>query len=411
MLLTAFVFAALFWAALALYLSRRQVLHVVRHRDAVPGDFASSVSLEEHRRAADYTVAREHFSRVDTLVSTAVSIAWALGGVGLLYGGIAALVPASIGRGVTFLIAAFAVPAIIGLPLEVYRIFVLEERFGFNHTTARTFVLDRLKKGAIGLAVAVPLLSLALWAMTTFQGSWWLWTWIGLVVLMAAAPSLYVRLIAPRFNRFTPLGDASLRSRIEALLAKAGFRASGLFTMDASRRSAHGNAFFIGFGRSKRIVLFDTLLAQSTPDEVAAVVAHELGHFRHGHVLFGLAQGALMLFAGLACFGWLAKQPWLLPAFGLQTQDPALDLFVCLLLASVVGPLLAPLSNWISRRHEFQADDYARRAVGANPMISALTGLARENASTLTPDPVYALAHYSHPPVPIRVRQLRLAAG
>ena len=411
MLLLTFILAVLFWAALALYLSHRQVVHVLRHREAVPGDFASSVSLEQHRRAADYTVARERLARIDTLVDTAVSLAWALGGIGLLYGGVAALLPPSIGRGVVFLIAASLVGTIIGLPVQLYRVFVLEERFGFNRTTARTFVLDRLKSGAIGLAIAIPLLSLALWVMNRFDGSWWLWTWLGLVVLMAAAPTVYVRLIAPRFNRFTPLGDEALRARIESLLAKAGFRASGLFTMDASRRSGHGNAFFIGFGRTKRIVLFDTLLAHSTADEVAAVVAHELGHFRHGHVVFGLVQGALTLFIGLAGFGWLAKQAWLLPAFGLDQADPALDLFVCLLLASVVGPLIAPLSNWISRRHEFQADDYARRAVGAAPMISALTGLARENASTLTPDPVYALAHYSHPPVPIRVRQLRLAAG
>ena len=411
MLLPAFILATLVWAALALYLSHRQVVYVARHRDAVPGDFASSVSLGEHRRAADYTVARERLACVDTLVGTAVSLLWALGGIGLLYSGVAALLPPSSGRGVAFLIAAFGVGAIIGLPIQVYRVFVLEQRFGFNHTNVRTFVLDRLKSGVIGLAIAVPLLYLALRVMTAFEGSWWLWTWMGLVVLMAAAPTVYVRLIAPRFNRFTPLGDASLRARIEAMLAKAGFRASGLFTMDASRRSGHGNAFFIGFGRTKRIVLFDTLLAHSTPDEVAAVVAHELGHFRHGHVLFGLVQGALTMFVGLASFGWLAKQPWLLPAFGLQDQDPALSLFVCLLLGSVVGPLVAPLSNWISRRHEFQADDYARQTVGAAPMISALTGLARENASTLTPDPVYALAHYSHPPVPIRVRQLRMAGG
>ena len=365
MLLTAFVAGTLFWAALALYLSHRQVVHVLRHRDAVPVDFASSVSIEEHRKAADYTVARERLARVGTLVDTTLSLGWALGGIGVLYTGVAVFVSPSIGRGVAFLIAASVVSTIVSLPVDAYRVFVLEERFGFNRSTVRMFVLDRLKRGAIALAVAIPLLYLALWVMTAFKGSWWLWTWIGLVVLMAAAPTVYVRLIAPRFNRFTPLGDESLRSRIEALLAKAGFRASGLFTMDASRRSAHGNAFFIGFGRTKRIVLFDTLLAHSTPDEVAAVVAHELGHFRHGHVLFGLAQGATMMFAGLASFGWLAKQPWLLPTFGIRYQDPALDLFVCLLLASVVGPLAAPLSHWISRRHEFQADDYARRTDGA----------------------------------------------
>ena len=407
MLLFAFIVATLFWAALELYLSFRQAGHVLRHRAAVPADFAASVSPDEHRKAADYTVARERLSRVDTLIGAAVSLAWVLGGIGLLYGLVAMLVPPSLGRGVAFLIAAFAAQAIVSLPIDVVRVFGVEQRFGFNRTTVRTFLLDRLKSAVIGVAFVTPLLFLALWAMTAFRGSWWVWTWVGIVALMAATPSIYVRLIAPRFNRFEPLRDEALRARIEVLLDQAGFRSSGLFTMDASRRSGHGNAFFIGFGRTKRIVLFDTLLAHATHDEVAAVVAHELGHFRHGHVLFGLAQGALTMLIGLACFGWLAKQPWLLLAFGLGEHDPALDLFVCLLLASVVGPLLAPLSNWISRRHEFQADAYACHAVGAGPMISALTGLARENASTLTPDPVYALAHYSHPPVPIRVRQLR----
>ena len=224
---------------------------------------------------------------------------------------------------------------------------------------------------------------------------------------MISAPAVFVRLIAPRFNRFTPLEDGPLKTGIERLLAASGFRSSGLFTMDASRRTAHGNAYFIGFGRAKRIVLFDTLIAKSSESEIEAVIAHELGHFRHRHIWFGLAQGAVITFVALAGFGWLCKQPWLLPAFGIREGDDAVRLFVCLLLASAVSPLLSPVSNWISRRNEFQADDYARRQVGAAPLISALTGLARDNASTLTPDPLYALAHYSHPPVPIRVRHLR----
>lgn len=407
MLLTAFIAATLFWATLAFYLSERQIAHVRQYRDQVPVDFAASVTPEEHRKAADYTVAREKLARFETVIDVAVSIGWVLGGIGLLYGALASLLPPSLGRGVAFLIGTALARTVIGLPFDLYKAFVIEKRFGFNRTTVGTFILDRFKGGAIALAVAVPLLFAALWVMRTLTGSWWIWAWVALVVLMMVAPAVYVRLIAPRFNRFTPLEDSGLRARIEGLLRKAGFQSSGLFTMDASRRTAHGNAFFIGFGRAKRIVLFDTLLARSTTEEVAAVVAHELGHFRHRHVLFGLVQGALTLLVGLAAFGWLAKQPWLLPSFGIGFQDDALDLFVCLLLASVVSPLLSPVTNWISRRNEFQADAYARQAVGADPMISALTNLARDNASTLTPDPIYALAHYSHPPVPIRVRQLR----
>ena len=410
-MLIAFVAATLFWLAVALVLSHRQVVHVRANRAHVPADFADTVTLADHQRAADYTVARERFARLDTLLDTAVTLAWVLGGIAALYGAVAAVVPPGLIRGVVFLVATTVVRSLIGLPLDLVRVFGLEARFGFNKTTLGTFLADRLKGALIGLVVAVPLLAAALWVMGTFRGLWWLWTWVALVILMAVAPAIYVRLIAPRFNRFLPLEEGPLRARIEGLLGQAGFRSSGLFTMDASRRSTHGNAFFIGFGRAKRIVLFDTLLDRSSTEEVAAVVAHELGHFRHKHVLFGLAQGAATLLVGLAAFGWLCQQPTLLPAFGIGAQDHALDLFVCLLLASVVGPLLTPLTNWISRRNEFQADDYARRAVGAAPMISALTGLARDNAATLTPDPVYALAHYSHPPVPVRVRQLRRTAA
>ncbi len=411
LLLTAFIAATLAWAGLALYLSVRQTAHVMAHRDAVPVDFAGSVSPEDHRKAADYTAARERLSRVETLLGTALTLGWALGGIGLLDREIGAVLPPSLGRGVAFLVATAAVGTLLDLPVAVYKKFVLEARFGFNRTTPRTFVLDLLRRWAISAAVAVPLLLAALWAMRSFTGLWWLWAWLAVVVLMVAAPAVFVRLIAPRFNTFTPLEEGPLRAGIERLLKGAGFRSSGLFTMDASRRTAHGNAYFIGFGRAKRIVLFDTLIARSAPDEIEAVIAHELGHFRHRHIWFGLAQGALISFLGLAAFGWLCKQPWLLGAFGVDQGDDAVRLFVCLLLASVVSPLLAPVTNWISRRNEFQADDYARRTVGAAPLISALTGLARDNASTLTPDPLYALAHHSHPPVPIRVRHLRDGAA
>ena len=408
-LLTAYIVAAVAWSLLSLWLSARQIACVRRHRDAVPADFANTVSLEEHRKAADYTVARERLDGVRTVWDLAVSLAWVLGGIILLYGVLAGVLLPSPARGVAFLVASFAIGALLSLPLNLYRTFVVEQRFGFNRTTPTMFAVDRVKSWAIGLAVAVPLLFACLWAMRAFSGLWWLWTWVGVVLLMLAAPTVYVRLIAPRFNKFTPLQDGELRSRIETLLRRCGFRPSGLFSMDASRRSAHGNAFFIGFGKTKRVVLFDTLIAASTPDEIEAVVAHELGHDRHGHVLFGLLRGAVIAFGVLAAFGWLSRQAWLLPSFGIAYRDDALALLACLLLFGLVGPLLAPVGNWISRRNEFQADDYARRQVAAAPMISALLRLSRDNASTLTPDSVYALVHYSHPPVPIRIRHLHEA--
>ena len=410
-LLIAFIVAATVWTALSLYLSARQTGCVRRHRDAVPTDFAASVTIDEHRKAADYTVARERLARVDAVWNLAISLAWVLGGINLLYGKLAAVVPPSLGLGVGFLVATFAIGAVLRLPVEVYETFVLEQKFDFNRTTPRTFVVDRLKGWAITLVISVPLLFACLWAMRSFAGLWWLWTWFGLLALMVAAPTVYVRLIAPRFNRFTPLDEGDLRGRIEKLMSRCGFRSSGLFSMDASRRSAHGNAYFIGFGNTKRVVLFDTLISRSTPEEVEAVVAHELGHYRHGHVLFGLLRGALVTFVALAAFGWLCKQAWLLPSFGIFYHDDALALLACLLVNSMVGPLLAPIGNWLSRRNEFQADDYARRHVAAAPMVSALLKLSRDNASTLTPDALYALVHYSHPPVPIRIRHLHEAAA
>ena len=410
-LLITFIVAATAWTVLSLYLSARQAACVRQHRDAVPAAFVGSITIEEHRKAADYTLARERLARVRAVFDLAVSLAWVLGGINILYAALASVLPPSLGLGVAFLIATFAAGSLLTLPLDAYETFVLERNFGFNRTTPLTFLTDRLKGWAIALAISVPLLFLCLWAMRSFAGLWWLWTWFGLLAVMVAAPTVYVRLIAPRFNRFTPLADGNLRARIEKLLERCGFRSSGLFSMDASRRSAHGNAYFIGFGNTKRVVLFDTLIERSTPDEVEAVVAHELGHYRHGHVLFGLLRAAAMAFVALAAFGWLCKQAWLLPSFGIHYRDDALALLACLLLNSIVSPLLAPIGNWMSRRNEFQADDYARRHVAAAPMVSALLKLSRDNASTLTPDPLYALVHYSHPPVPIRIRHLQEMEG
>ena len=407
---TIFIVATIGWTIVSLYLSVRQSAFVRRHRDAVPTDFAASHSLDEHRRAADYAEAGEKLARWETIGEAAIAFAWALGGIDLVYDALARTIPPSLGRGVAFLVATGLVGAIVALPFDAYRTFGLEQRFGFNRTNPRQFLLDHLKQGAISLALGVPLLFGLLFVMRSLTGLWWLWAWVAVVAIMMLAPTVYVRLIAPRFNRFEPLADDALRARIEAVLVRSGFRSSGLFTMDASRRTGHGNAYFIGFGRTKRIVLFDTLIARCTPDEIEAIVAHELGHFLHRDVLFGLLRAAAMLFVAFAAFGWLTRQPWLLPAFGVGHGDDALAFFVCLLLASIIGPVSAPIGNWISRRNEYRADDYARRTVGVEPMVSALTRLARDNASTLTPDPLYSLVHHSHPPVPLRVQKLRAMA-
>ena len=406
-LLLAFIIASFLWTGLSLWLSRRQTNCVRRHRDRVPEGYEQVVTLDEHRKAADYTIAHERLDNVRAMFDLAVTLVWVLGLINAFYGALASVMEPSLTRGVVFLAGTSVIGTILTMPFRIYETFWLEQRFGFNRTTRAMFAVDRIKGWAIATVIAIPLLYACLWAMRDFAGLWWLWTWFGILALMLVAPAIYTRVIAPRFNTLTPLEDGEPRARIESLMKRCGFKSSGLFSMDASRRSAHGNAYFIGFGNTKRVVLFDTLIAGSAPDEIEAVVAHELGHFRHGHILFGLARGAVMAFVMLAAFGWLARQDWLLPSFGITYQDDALALVVCSLLSSVVGPLAAPIGNWISRRNEFQADDYARRQTGAAPMISALLKLSRDNASTLTPDSLYALVHYSHPPVPTRVSQLR----
>ncbi len=399
--------ASLAETILSLWLSARQIRHVRDHREHVPADFMQAVSQPEHRKAADYTVAREQVAMLRSVWQWAIGAAWLLGGFDLLYGILAAAMPPTPGRSVAFVLAALAIGTVLSLPFSLYGTFVIEQKFGFNRTSPALFVRDRLKGWALSLVVATPLLLGCFWLMRHASGAWWLYVWMGLVVITLAAPAVYVRLVAPRFNRFTPLPEGELKSGIMALMQSCGFRASALFTMDASKRSAHGNAFFIGFGRTKRIVLFDTLVEGSPLDEIRSIIAHELGHFRHRHVLFGMLRSLLILFFVLAGFGWLARQPWLLPSLGFHHADNALSLAACVLCWSLVGPFGALLGNWISRRHEFQADEFARSRTGAEPMISALVRLSRENASTLTPDPLYALYHYSHPPVPVRVARIR----
>ncbi len=406
-LLLLFVLVSIGTTAFDLTLRARQAAHVARHRGAVPPGFADSVSLAEHQRAADYERARLRLGAAASLFGLVVALAWACFGYDALYGGVAALVPRGLSRSVLFLVAAGAVSSVLGLPFALLRTFGIEQRFGFNRTTPGAFALDRLKGAALSLALGVPLLYGLLWLMAR-PGLWWLWAWLGLVLLMFAMMDAYPRWIAPLFNRFTPL-EGPLRLRIEGLLRRCGFEASGLFVMDASRRSAHGNAYFSGLGRSKRIVLFDTLVSGNSEAELEAVLAHELGHFKLNHILLGLLQTTVLLFLAFFAIGWLCKQPWLLPSFGIAHQDDALALVVGALVVQVAGPALGLLANWVSRRHEYQADDFARRMVGAEPMISALLRLSRDNASTLTTDPLYALVNFSHPPVPLRVQRLREA--
>ncbi len=406
-LLLLFIVVSVATTAFGLLLRSRQASHVARHRSAVPPDFAASISLAEHQKAADYERARLRLGAASALFGLAVALGWACFGYDALYGWIDTLIPVGLARSVLFLLAVGAVSWLLDLPFAILRTFGVEQRFGFNRSRPGAFALDKLKGAALSLGLGVPVLTFLLWLMRQ-PGPWWVWAWLGLVVLMLAMMEVYPRWIAPLFNRFTPL-EGPLRTRIEGLLRSCGFEAAGLFVMDASRRSAHGNAYFSGLGRSKRIVLFDTLVAGNSEAELEAVLAHELGHFKLKHVLIGLLQTTVLLFLGFAAIGWLCKQPWLLPSFGITHADDALALVVCVLVVQMAGPVVGIAGNWISRRHEYQADDFARRIVGAEPMISALVRLSRDNASTLTTDPLYALVNFSHPPVPLRVQRLRSA--
>ena len=406
-LLLLFVFFSIATTGFDLVLRARQATYVRRHRGTVPPSFAETVSLSDHQRAADYERARLRLGAAASLFGLVLALGWAVFGYDALYGAVEGLVPGGLTRSVLFLVAAGTISSVLNIPFAVLRTFGVEQRFGFNRTTPGAFALDRLKGAALSLTLSVPLLYGLLWLMGR-PGLWWLWAWLGLVLIMLAMMDVYPRWIAPLFNRFTPL-EGPLRTRIETLLQRCGFKASGLFIMDASRRSAHGNAYFSGLGRSKRIVLFDTLVSGNSEAELEAVLAHELGHFKLNHILIGLLQTAVLLFGAFFAIGWLCKQPWLLPSFGIAHTDDALALVVGMLVIQVAGPVLGILGNWVSRRHEYQADDFARCMVGAEPMVSALLRLSRDNASTLTTDPLYALVNFSHPPVPLRIQRLREA--
>lgn len=390
-----------------LHLLLRHMAHVRSHRDAVPADFAQAVDLPAHRKAADYTVAKGKVALADGVIGFFYAAALLAGGLIGLHTLIAEILPPGIWAGTAFLVAIGVLGTVIELPLDLYSTFKVEADFGFNRTTPRTYVLDLLKGGVVNLVISVPLIAGALWLMEAVSGLWWLYAWAGLLTFSATMVVIYPLWLAPLFNTFTPLPEGEVRSRIEGLMARCGFKASGLFIMDASKRSSHGNAYFTGFGKAKRIVLFDTLLDQHAPDEIEAVLAHELGHFKHKHILLMFLRFAAVSLAAFAAFGYVAQQAWFLDGFGVSFDSNAMALALLSLCLGPVGLISRPVSNWLSRRAEFQADAFARKTVGAEPLVRALTRLSRENASTLTPDPLYALVTYSHPPVPIRVQRLR----
>ena len=405
-----FVAALLLSTGLRLWLDLRHLRHVAAHRDQVPADFFGRIELVDHRKAADYTTAKLRLGFFETLVDTVMLILLTLGGLlALIDGGLREWLGAGHPQGLALFATVGLIGFILGLPASLYRSFVLEERFGFNKLTWKLWLADLAKGAALTVAIGGPLLYAVLWLMDAMGRHWWLYVWLLWLGTNLLILFLYPTVIAPLFNKFTPLEDASLRQRIEALLARCGFSSSGLFVMDGSKRSAHGNAYFTGFGRAKRIVFFDTLLEKLAPQEIEAVLAHELGHFRHKHVVKRIALMGVMSLAFLWLLGLLIGQPWFYEGLGVGAGSTAMGL----LLFSMVLPVflfpLAPLTSALSRRHEYEADAYAAQQTAAADLIAALVKLYRDNAATLTPDPLHSLFHDSHPPASQRIARLHHA--
>lgn len=419
-LLLTYAFAAALVAGLLLkfWLASRQVRHVAQHRAAVPAPFAARIALPAHQKAADYTLARTRFGLLQLAFGSAVLLGWTL------LGGLDALnqvLLAWLGGGMLqqlALLGCFAlISGLLDLPAQLYQTFVLEQRFGFNQMSPRLWLTDLAKSTLLGALIGLPLAALVLWLMHAAGPLWWLWAWAAWMGFNLLLMVVYPLFIAPLFNKFQPLADEALRARVTALMQRCGFTARGLFVMDGSRRSAHANAYFTGFGAAKRVVFYDTLLKQLSGDEVEAVLAHELGHFHHRHIARRLVALFALTLVGFALLGWLSTRGWFYTGLGVvpnlsldgSAPNDALALLLFLLAAPVFTVFLTPLMAQLSRRHEFQADAYAAAQADGGQLASALLKLYEDNASTLTPDPLYARFYYSHPPATERLERLPAA--
>jgi STE24 endopeptidase len=408
-------FTALFLAALGLataarlWLAFRQVRHVAANRASVPPGFADRIPLSAHQKAADYTTAKTRLGMLETAAGALLVLAFTLGG------GLQRLAdawsnvfdPVGYAHGIALVASVAIVSSLVDLPFSLVRAFVIEERFGFNRMTLALFLADLAKQAALGAMLGIPLLFCVLWLMARAGGAWWLYAWLTWVAFSLVVHFLYPTVFARWFNRFSPLSDAALKARIEALLAKCGFRAKGLFVMDGSRRSSHGNAYFTGFGAAKRIVLFDTLLSRLQPPEIEAVLAHELGHFSLRHVWKRMLLAFAASLAMLWLLGELAKQQWFYAALGVATPGTALALLLFFMAVPAFTFLLHPLASLYSRKHEYEADAYAAKHADAEELAHALVKLYEDNAATLTPDPLHSAFYDSHPPAATRIARLR----
>jgi len=406
-------FAAFLLAGLAVkfWLATRQIRYVARHRDAVPSPFAATVSLSAHQKAADYTITKTRFGLLELAIGAAVLVGWTLlGGLDALNQSLLRWVGASMTQQLALMVGFALISGAIDLPLTLYQTFVIEERFGFNKMTFRLWLVDLVKSTVLGAAIGLPIVALILWLMGAAGSFWWLWAWavwMGFNLLLLV---VYPTFIAPLFNKFKPLDDETLKARVTELMRRCGFAAKGLFVMDGSTRSAHANAYFTGFGAAKRVVFYDTLLAKLSPGEVDAVLAHELGHFKHKHIIKRIAGMFALSLAGFALLGWLSTQVWFYTGLGVRPNldgpNDALALLLFLLVVPVFSFFISPLMALLSRKHEFEADAYAVQQTSGKDLSTALLKLYEDNASTLTPDPVFVKFYYSHPPASERLARM-----
>ncbi|SFV56719.1 CAAX prenyl protease 1, putative [hydrothermal vent metagenome] len=405
-----FIIAVSLFLIISLWLSKRQKQSIKNNYQKVPNEFSEKISLKEHQKAGDYTLAKLKINNIELVFSILVVFAWTLFGglniVNTFWQGQEELI-----QGTLFMVSVILIGSLIDIPFNIYRTFILEEKFGFNKTTMKTFIIDLVKSMILSLVFLTPILYFVLYLMANLGEYWWFFVWLTLLSISIMAMWIYPTFISPLFNKFTPLKEGELKQKIKKLLSENGFNSDGVFVMDGSKRSSHGNAYFTGFGKSKRIVFFDTLLKGMTNDEIIAILAHELGHFHHKHIRTQLIVSSIIMLISLAILGFLMKQSWFFSGLGVESISIHMALMLFLLTSSYFTFFITPIMNGLSRKNEFEADNFASKKASAKDLISSLIKLYKENSATLTPDKYYSLMHDSHPNASLRIANLNKQAS
>jgi len=401
-----FIFLLITTTIFQVWLTKRHIAHIHKNKTKVPAAFSKTISISNHKKAADYTISKSNIGIIDLFIQAIFLYLITLGGgINILTDTFSNLINNQLVIGAMVIISVMLISSLIDLPLNIYKTFNIDERFGFNRMTAQIFILDLIKQSILSIVIGIPILLISLWIISNLGGLWWLWLWVFISVFNFLMLILYPTYIAPFFNKFLPLKDVKLKTKIEKLLLKCGFKSNGLFVMNGSLRSNHGNAYFTGFGNSKRIVFFDTLLEKLSHKEIEAVLAHELGHFHHNHVKKRIILMFVMSFIGLYVLGILKDSAWFYESLGVIQSD-ANGLLLFLLVSPLFIFFIRPLMAYYSRKNEFEADEYACKYSNPQDLKLSLIKLYRDNASTLTPDPLYSNFYDSHPPALERINTI-----